>query len=118
MTSRRVDNDPEAVEEAIIDLVAVQAELAVGPELIGSVAALLPAMLLAEGFPVVHVPGPAVNRAPPGIPGAVRTSPIPATSRSSPNRSCSATTCGRWELPDGAAAELRLLVSPRHAHNT
>ncbi|WP_326609024.1 IS110 family transposase [Streptomyces scopuliridis] len=69
LVSRRVDNDPESIEQAIGELLTIQADhdgLTVGVDLMGGIAGLLTAMLLAAGFRCVHVPGLAVNRAMPG----------------------------------------------------
>ncbi|MFE9890564.1 IS110 family transposase [Streptomyces scopuliridis] len=66
LVSRRVDNDPESIEQAIGELLTIQADhdgLTVGVDLMGGIAGLLTAMLLAAGLRCVHMPGLAVNRA-------------------------------------------------------
>jgi transposase len=66
LASHAVDNRPEAIAELIAGIRAAQAEhgqARVGIDILGGIAALLEAMLLAEGLTVVHVPGLAVNRA-------------------------------------------------------
>ncbi|WP_204985318.1 IS110 family transposase [Micromonospora globbae] len=66
LASRKVDNDPAAIQE-FIDQVRT-AETGHGPatvaiDVLGGIAALLQAMLLDAGLRLVHVPGLAVNRA-------------------------------------------------------
>lgn len=70
--SRRVDNEPAAVQALIDELERLQrgqGALTVGIDVVGGIAALLTAMLLEAGFRVVHVPGLAVNRARRGTSG-------------------------------------------------
>lgn len=104
LLSHRVDNDPAAIDEAIGELHTVEAEhgpVTVGLDILGGIAALLTAMLLTAGFRVVHVPGLAVNRARRATRGGENKSD-PGTPRSSPNRSCSATTCAPSNCPTTA----------------
>ncbi|OEV04488.1 IS110 family transposase, partial [Streptomyces oceani] len=64
--NHRVDNTPEAIANAVTELLAIQDEhgqVAVGLDILGGIASLLTAMLLAEGLRCVHVPGLTVNRA-------------------------------------------------------
>lgn len=113
--SRRVDNDPDAIDEAVADLTAVQAEhgeLTIGLDLMGSVAALLTAMLLAAGFRVVHVPGLAVNRARRGTRGGENKSD-PRDAKVIAEQVMLRDDLRDVHLPDEATAELRLLVSHR-----
>ncbi|MBV7696526.1 transposase [Streptomyces sp. TRM70350] len=115
ITSRRVDNDPDAIGQAIAGLKAVQTEhgeLTVGVDLMGSVAALLTAMLLAAGFRVVHVPGLAVNRARRGTRGGENKSD-PRDAKVIAEQVMLRTDLRQVRLPDEATAELRLLVSHR-----
>lgn len=115
LSSRRVDNDPDAIETAITDLNAIQAEygqLTIGLDLMGSVAALLTAMLLAAGFRVVHVPGLAVNRARRGTRGGENKSD-PRDAKVIAEQVMLRDDLRTIELPDEATAELRLLASHR-----
>ncbi|MGV9568069.1 IS110 family transposase [Streptomyces sp. NPDC003480] len=115
LASRRVDNDPDAIDEAITHLTAVQAEhgeLTIGLDLMGSVAALLTAMLLAAGFRVVHVPGLAVNRARRGTRGGENKSD-PRDAKVIAEQVMLRDDLREVHPPDEATAELRLLVSHR-----
>jgi transposase len=72
VVSRRVDNDPPAIQSLIDELARLQAEhgpATVGIDVVGGIASLLTAMLREAGFRVVHVPGLAVNRARQGTTG-------------------------------------------------
>lgn len=72
LVSRRVDNDPAAIQSLIDELERLQGEhgpLTIGIDVVGGIASLLQAMLLEAGFRVVHVPGLAVNRARQGTSG-------------------------------------------------
>ena len=72
LASRRVDNDPPAIQSLIDELARLQAEhgpVTVGIDVVGGIASLLTAMLREAGFRVVHVPGLAVNRARQGTTG-------------------------------------------------
>ncbi|MFI6935935.1 IS110 family transposase, partial [Streptomyces sp. NPDC050287] len=111
LCSRRVDNDPEVIEEAITDLKALQAEhgqLTIGLDLLGGVAAVLTAMLLAAGLRVVHVPGLAVNRARRGTRGGENKSD-PRDAKVIAEQVMLRTDLREVELTDEATAELRLL---------
>jgi transposase len=115
LASRRVDNDPDAIDEAITDLTALQAEhgeLTIGLDLMGSIATLLTALLLAAGFRVVHVPGLAVNRARRGTRGGENKSD-PRDAKVIAEQVMLRDDLRVVELPDEATAELRLLVSHR-----
>jgi Transposase and inactivated derivatives len=115
LADRRVDNNPDAIDEAITDLTALEAEqgeLTIGLDLMGSVATLLTAMLLAAGFRVVHVPGLAVNRARRGTRGGENKSD-PRDAKVIAEQVMLRDDLRTVELPDEATAELRLLVSHR-----
>ncbi|GAA1017648.1 IS110 family transposase [Streptomyces thermogriseus] len=117
LCSRRVDNDPDAIERAISDLIAVQAEhgqLTIGLDLLGGVAALLTAMLVAAGLRVVHVPGLAVNRARRGTRGGENKSD-PRDAQVIAEQVMLRTDLRQVELTDEATAELRLLAGHRTA---
>jgi len=66
LASRKVDNDPTAIQALIDEIRAAEAEH--GPataavDVLGGIAGLLQVMLLDAGVRLVHVPGLAVNRA-------------------------------------------------------
>ncbi len=66
VASHAVDNTPQAIAELIAEIRVAEAghgPATVGIDILGGIAALAEAMLLAEGLRVVHVPGLAVNRA-------------------------------------------------------
>jgi transposase len=65
----RVPNDPTAIQELIDQLQAVSGPVLVGLDVVGGIAGLLEAMLLAAGLRLVFVPGLAVNRARQGTRG-------------------------------------------------
>ncbi|HMQ95097.1 MAG TPA: IS110 family transposase [Amaricoccus sp.] len=71
---RAVENDPEAIEGFVAELHALEGEAVIGLDVVGSVARFLEAMLLGEGFALVHTPGIAVNRAGQGFAGGERKS--------------------------------------------
>src|SRR5262249_57621182 len=72
LLSRRVDNDPAAIESLIDELERLRLEhgsVAVGIDVLGGIASLLAAMFAEVGVALVHVPGLAVNRARQGTSG-------------------------------------------------
>lgn len=72
LLSRRVDNEPAAIQALIDELERLQAEhgrVRVGIDVVGGIASLLTAMLADAGVRLVHVPGLAVNRARQGTTG-------------------------------------------------
>lgn len=71
---RAVKNNPDAIDALIADLHALDGEVVIGIDVVGSFARFLEAMLLAEGFALVHAPGIAVNRAGQGFAGGERKS--------------------------------------------
>jgi len=71
---RAVENDPEGLDDLVAALRALDGEVVVGVDVVGSVARFLEAVLLAEGFALVHAPGIAVNRAGQGFAGGERKS--------------------------------------------
>jgi len=56
-------NDPEAINVLVADLHSLGADIVMGLDVVGSFARFLEAVLLVEGFTLVHTPGIAVNRA-------------------------------------------------------
>lgn len=70
--SRRVENEPVAIAELIVELERLgelRGPVTVGIDVIGGIAGLLVAMLAEAGVELVHVPGLAVNRARQGTAG-------------------------------------------------
>ncbi|MEV1334055.1 IS110 family transposase [Micromonospora costi] len=66
LASRKVDNDPSAIQVFIDDIRAAQAEhgpATVAIDVLGGIAGLLQVMLVDAGLRLVHVSGLAVNRA-------------------------------------------------------
>jgi transposase len=73
--SPRADpNDPKAIDCLVAELHGMRGEVLIGLDVVGSFARFLEAMLLAEGFALVHTPGIAVNRAGQGFAGGERKS--------------------------------------------
>jgi len=62
LLDRRVPNTPGDILQLITDLDEIEGERTVGVDVLGGIASLLCALLLAAGERVVHVPGLAVNR--------------------------------------------------------
>ncbi len=63
LVDRRVQNDPAAIQELAEELGGLAERPLIGLDVVGGIASLLEAMLLAAGFRLVHVSGLAVNRA-------------------------------------------------------
>jgi transposase len=66
---QRVPNDPAALQQLIDRLSGLGGEPVIGLDVVGGIAGLAQAMLLAAGFQLVHVSGLAVNRARQGMTG-------------------------------------------------
>lgn len=62
LLDRRIPNTPDDILQLITDLDELKGERTVGVDVLGGIASLLCALLLAAGERVVHVPGLAVNR--------------------------------------------------------
>jgi transposase len=115
LLSHRVDNTPDAIDASIGELHTIEAEhgpVTVGLDILGGIAALLTAMLLAGGFRVVHVPGLAVNRARRGTRGGENKSD-PRDAKVIAEQVMLRDDLRTVELPGEQAVELRLLVSHR-----
>jgi transposase len=72
LASRRVDNDPGALDGLAAEITALAAERGparVGMDVVGGIAALAACVLAEAGLTLVHVPGLAVNRARQGTSG-------------------------------------------------
>jgi transposase len=65
---RRLENRPAAIA-ALIDELTALGPVRIGLDVVGGIAGLAEAMLAEAGFPLVHVPGLAVNRARQGTAG-------------------------------------------------
>jgi transposase len=68
------ENDPQAIEGFVAALRGLEGDLVIGLDVVGSFARFIEAVLLAEGFALVHAPGIAVNRAGQGFAGGERKS--------------------------------------------
>lgn len=115
VTDHRVDNTPEAIGEAVAELHALAAEhggVRIGLDILGGIAGLLTAMLLAEGFDCVHVPGLAVNRARRATRGGENKSD-PRDAKVIAEQVLLREDLRVVDLPEEATAELRLLVAHR-----
>lgn len=115
LLSRRVDNAPDAITQAIDELRAVEAEhgqVTIGLDILGGIAALLAAMLLTAGFRCVHVPGLVVNRARRATRGGENKSD-PRDAKVIAEQVMLREDLRVVDLPEEAAVELRLLVSHR-----
>lgn len=71
---RAAANDQAALDALAAELRGLGPELTIALDVTGSIASFLEAVLLAEGFALVHVPGIAVNRAGHGFAGGERKS--------------------------------------------
>ena len=71
---RAVENDQAAIDGLVAALRDLGGEPVIGLDITGSLARFLEAVLLAEGFKLVHAPGIAVNRAGQGFAGGERKS--------------------------------------------
>jgi transposase len=71
---RAVENDSRGIDALVAELRRLGGDVVIGLDVVGSFARLLEAVLLAEGFTLVHTPGIAVNRAGHGFSGGERKS--------------------------------------------
>jgi transposase len=113
LIDRRLDNTAEDIARLAAELQALGGERLVGIDLLGGIATLVSAMLLAAGERLVHVPGLAVNRARQGgVGGQAKSDPRDARVIADQLR-LRAADFRPVALEDDAIAELRLLVSRR-----
>lgn len=115
LVSRRVENDPAAIQSLIDELERLQGDhgpLTIGIDVVGGIASLLQAMLLEAGFRVVHVPGLAVNRARQGTSGGEHKSD-PRDARVIADQVRTRSELRPIETAAEVDVELRLLVSRR-----
>lgn len=66
---RKLENTPTAIAGLIAELARLAGTARIGLDVVGGIAGLAEAMLAEAGFPLVHVPGLAVNRARQGTVG-------------------------------------------------
>jgi transposase len=113
LLDRRVDNTAEDIGKRAEEVAALGGERLIGVDLLGGIATLLSAMLLAAGERLVHVPGLAVNRARQGgVGGQAKSDPKDARVIADQLR-LRAGDFRPIALEDEARAELRLRVSRR-----
>ncbi|MDQ8703385.1 IS110 family transposase [Streptomyces sp. LHD-70] len=115
LLNHRVGNDSDSITQAVGELHVIEAEhgpVTVGLDVVGGIAGLLTAMLLAEGFACVHVPGLAVNRARRGSRGGENKSD-PRDAKVIAEQVLLRDDLRLIELPDETSVELRLLVAQR-----
>ena len=113
LLDRKLDNTAEDIGRLVAELKALRGERLVGIDLLGGIATLVSAMLLAAGERLVHVPGLAVNRARQGgVGGQSKSDPKDARVIADQLR-LRAADFRPVALESDAIAELRLLVSRR-----
>lgn len=113
LLNRKVLNTAEDIGGLAAELAALGGERLVGIDLLGGIATLLSAMLLAAGERLVHVPGLAVNRARQGgVGGQAKSDPKDARVIADQLR-LRAADFRPIASQDDALAELRLLVGRR-----
>jgi transposase len=112
LVDHAVSNDPPAIEALMAELGALPDECTVGLDVLGGIATLLSAMLLAAGQRVVHVPGLAVNRARQGTTGGEAKSD-PRDARVIADQVRSRRDLRPIAVEDETLAELQLLVGRR-----
>lgn len=113
--SRRVDNEPTAIQALIEEMERLRSEhgaVTVGIDAVGGIASLLAAMLAEAGFALVHVPGLAVNRARQGTTGGEHKSD-PRDARVIADQVRSRGDLRPIETGSEIDVELRLLVNRR-----
>lgn len=113
LLDRKVDNTAADISQLVIELAALGGTRLVGIDLLGGIATVLSAMLIAAGEQLVHVPGLAVNRARQGgVGGQSKSDPKDARVIADQLR-LRAADFRPVAIEHEALAELRLLVSRR-----
>jgi transposase len=113
LLDRKLDNAGPEIAAFIAELAGLDGERLIGIDMLGGLASLLAAMLIAAGERVVHVPGLAVNRARQGsVGGQGKSDPKDARIIADQLR-LRADDFRPITLADDTVAELRLLVSRR-----
>ena len=112
LLDRKLENSAEDIRRLVAELAALGGERLVGIDLLGGIATLVSAMLLAAGERLVHVPGLAVNRARQGgVGGQAKSDPKDARVIADQLR-LRAGDFRPVALESDAIAELRLLRQP------
>jgi transposase len=115
LLSRRVDNEPAAIQQLIEELERLRAEhgaVTIGIDVVGGIASLVSAMLVEAGYALVHVPGLAVNRARQGTSGGEHKSD-PRDARVIADQVRTRSDLRPIEVVSELDVELRLLVGRR-----
>lgn len=112
LLDRRVPNTPGDILQLIADLDELEGERTVGVDVLGGIASLLCALLLAAGERVVHVPGLAVNRGRQGTVGGENKSD-PRDARVIADQVRTRTDLRSVTPEEAVGVELRLLVRRR-----
>ena len=115
LLSRRVENEPAALQALVEELERLRAtdgRVTVGVDVVGGIASLLQATLAERGFQLVHVPGLAVNRARQGTSGGEHKSD-PRDARVIADQVRTRTDLRTIEAASEVDVELRLLVGRR-----
>jgi transposase len=112
---RRVENTPPALDGLVTTLRTLGETRAIGLDMLGGMATLLTALLVAAGETVVHVPGKAVNRARTGFrSGENKSDPRDARTIAEYVRT-RRDDCRVLTLDDDRVAGLKVLVAQRRA---
>jgi transposase len=109
---QRVENTPPALSALTEQLAQLSGERRIGLDVLGGIASLLTAMLLASRERLVHVPGLAVNRAREGTRGGDHKSD-PRDARVIADQVRTRPHLRPVEAPEAVTVELRLLVGRR-----
>lgn len=112
LIDRALANTQEDVDAAIVELKQLDGELAIGLDVMGSIARFLEAALIAADLKLVHVPGMAVNRARDGFANSEAKSD-PKDARVIAEQVRTRPNLRRISLGDETTAAIRVLVSRR-----
>lgn len=112
LIDERLSNDPASLERFIGKLRSLEGQIKIGLDVVGGIASLTQAMLAAEGFELVHVPGLAVNRARQGTTGGESKSD-PRDARVIADQVRRRTDLRPIIAEDELAVDIRLLVGRR-----
>jgi len=109
---RKLLNTPAGIATLVDELTALRGTVRIGMDVIGGIAGLAEAMLTDAGFPLVHVPGIAVNRARQGTVGGENKSD-PRDARTIAEQVRTRSDLRPIEPATELDREIRLLVSRR-----
>jgi transposase len=112
LIDRALTNTQDDVDAAIVELQQLDGELAIGLDVMGSIASFLEATLIAAGLKLVHVPGMAVNRARDGFANSEAKSD-PKDARVIAEQVRTRPNLRHISLGDETTAAIRVLVSRR-----